>query len=222
MSQSVIAYLILLVFVGVVRLIELRISARNQRGMAEKGVSRVSEPRLSVDGGAAYRGFDFGWARKLCFLHRPLIRPLAAVSFGGAGVFDYVALVGDSYAGEPLECAGDGFDFVGSGDERALSLGAASELFGGVFGIAGDSADLFGLDYGDLGHFGAHFDFALADSRGRRDVDGQSAISRRDGLEAAISAGAVLGTTAGVSAGILRAQILPREPKSCAALSFDT
>ena len=48
--------------------------------------------------------------------------------FGGVGVFDYFALVGDSHAGEPLECAGDGFDFVGSGEQRTLSLGTASEL----------------------------------------------------------------------------------------------
>ena len=78
MSQSVIAYLILLFFVGVVRLIELRISARNQRGMAEKGVSKVSEPRYRWMV-ALHIAVLISAGLEVVFLHRPLIRPLAAV-----------------------------------------------------------------------------------------------------------------------------------------------
>jgi methyltransferase len=78
MSQSVIAYLILLVFVGLVRLVELRISARNQRGMKEKGVSKVSEPgyRWMV---ALHIAVLISAGLEVIFLHRPLILPLAVV-----------------------------------------------------------------------------------------------------------------------------------------------
>lgn len=79
MDRSVIAYLALLLFVAIVRITELQISARNQRRMVQQGVSKVSEPRypwmvilhISVIISAGL---------EVIFLHRPLIVPLAIVS----------------------------------------------------------------------------------------------------------------------------------------------
>ena len=79
MNQSVIAYLLLLLFVAVVRLAELQISARNQRRMGEKGVAKVSDPvfRWMV---LLHLAVLISAALEVIFLHRPLILPLAAVS----------------------------------------------------------------------------------------------------------------------------------------------
>lgn len=79
MNQSVLAYLLLLLFVAAVRLAELQISARNQRRMAEKGVAKVGEPvfRWMV---VLHIAVLISAALEVIFLHRPLIRPLAIAS----------------------------------------------------------------------------------------------------------------------------------------------
>src|SRR3984885_958297 len=46
MPTSVIAYIVLLVLVGVLRLGEMQLSRRNQRRMAKAGVTKVPEPAL--------------------------------------------------------------------------------------------------------------------------------------------------------------------------------
>lgn len=77
MELSVITYLALLVAVGLLRLVELRISKRHQRQMVARGAAKVEEPRFrwmvllhtSVLSGAAM---------EVVFLHRPFIPVLAA------------------------------------------------------------------------------------------------------------------------------------------------
>src|SRR6202162_193633 len=80
MDLSVIAYLILLLLVGVLRIVELRISRRHQQELVARGAAKVDEPR-------------FRWmvllhiavlvraAVEVVFLKRPLIPALAAVMF---------------------------------------------------------------------------------------------------------------------------------------------
>ena len=46
MGLSVIAYLVLLAAVGLLRLVEIWLSKRNKRWLAEKGVAKVPEPRF--------------------------------------------------------------------------------------------------------------------------------------------------------------------------------
>ena len=80
MDLSRIAYIMLLVAVGACRLIEFRISRRNQKILLAKGASRVSEPR--------FQWMVFlhvivlvGAGLEVIFLRRPLI-PALAISMG--------------------------------------------------------------------------------------------------------------------------------------------
>lgn len=79
MKPSVIAYLILLLFVALARLAELQISARNQRRMAEQGVEKVREPRYPWMV-VLHISILISAGLEVAVLHRPLIRPLAAAS----------------------------------------------------------------------------------------------------------------------------------------------
>ncbi len=78
--MSVAAYLALLALVGLGRLVELRISRRNQRRLAAKGAARVREPhfRWMV---LLHAGVLVAAGAEVLFLHRPLI-PLLAISMG--------------------------------------------------------------------------------------------------------------------------------------------
>jgi methyltransferase len=72
------AYLALLALVGVGRLIELRISRRNQRRLEKQGVRKIVEPhfRWMV---ITHAGVLAGAAAEVLLLHRPLIPSLAIV-----------------------------------------------------------------------------------------------------------------------------------------------
>ena len=71
-----IAYLGLLALVGIGRLVELRISRRNQRELQSQGVRKVAEPhfRWMV---ILHGGILIAAALEVIFLHRPLIPGLA-------------------------------------------------------------------------------------------------------------------------------------------------
>lgn len=74
------AYLALLLLVGAGRLLELRISYRNRRRMAERGAAKVSEPyfRWMV---IVHAGVLAGAAVEVVWLRRPLIPSLAIPMF---------------------------------------------------------------------------------------------------------------------------------------------
>jgi methyltransferase len=69
-------YLILLALVGIGRLLELRVSRRNQRRLEKQGVRKIPEPhfRWMV---LLHGGVLAGAAVEVTFLHRPLIPALA-------------------------------------------------------------------------------------------------------------------------------------------------
>lgn len=71
-----IAYLALLALVGIGRLVELRISRRNQRELEKQGVRKVREPhfRWMV---LVHGGILAGAALEVTMFHRPLIPTLA-------------------------------------------------------------------------------------------------------------------------------------------------
>jgi methyltransferase len=71
-----IAYLALLALVGLGRLVELRISRRNQQQLQKKGVRKIAEPhfRWMV---FVHAGVLAGAAAEVLLLHRPLIPALA-------------------------------------------------------------------------------------------------------------------------------------------------
>jgi len=83
MPTSVIAFLILLVLVGALRLGEMQLSARNQRRLAERGVAKVSEPALRWMI-PLHAGILISAGVEVLALHRPLIPALAV---GAAIVF---------------------------------------------------------------------------------------------------------------------------------------
>jgi methyltransferase len=70
------AYLALLALVGLGRLVELRISRRNQQQLAKQGVRKIAEPhfRWMV---FVHAGVLAGAAAEVMLLHRPLIPALA-------------------------------------------------------------------------------------------------------------------------------------------------
>ncbi len=80
MDLSLSAYVVLLLAVGLIRLMEVRISRRNQRRLMAQGVAKVPEPHfrwmillhISVLVGAAL---------EVLFLHRPFI-PALAIGMG--------------------------------------------------------------------------------------------------------------------------------------------
>ncbi len=80
-----IAYLSLLAVVGFGRLIELRISRRNQRKLEKQGVRKVREahfPWMVL----VHGGILVGAALEVTLLHRPLI-PALAIAMGAVFVF---------------------------------------------------------------------------------------------------------------------------------------
>jgi methyltransferase len=80
-----IAYLALLAVVGIGRLLELRISRRNQKNLEKQGVRKIPEPhfRWMVLTHAAVLA---GAAAEVLLLHRPLI-PSLAISMAALFVF---------------------------------------------------------------------------------------------------------------------------------------
>jgi len=76
MGMSVRAYLLLLAAVGLGRLLELRLSARNQRRLSAQGVAKVPEPhfRWMV---LLHLGVLVSAALEVVVLHRPFIPGLA-------------------------------------------------------------------------------------------------------------------------------------------------
>ncbi|MFZ0735975.1 MAG: isoprenylcysteine carboxylmethyltransferase family protein [Candidatus Acidiferrales bacterium] len=81
MPASVAAYLVLLVLVGVLRLVELKISQRNRRSMSDRGAEKVSEPvfRWMV---LVHTGVLISAGAEVLVLHRPLIPGLAVAALG--------------------------------------------------------------------------------------------------------------------------------------------
>lgn len=86
MDLSLIGFLGLLAAVGLLRIVELAISRRNQRALATKGVRKVSEPhfRWMV---LLHIGILVGAALEVVFLRRPFILALATA----AGIFFLLA-----------------------------------------------------------------------------------------------------------------------------------
>ncbi|MFZ0036564.1 MAG: isoprenylcysteine carboxylmethyltransferase family protein [Candidatus Acidiferrales bacterium] len=81
MPTSVIAYIVLLVLVGALRLGEMKLSARNQQRMAKAGVEKVREPALPWMI-FLHVGILISAGLEVLLLHRPLIPALAI----GAGI----------------------------------------------------------------------------------------------------------------------------------------
>jgi len=86
MPATVVAFLILLVLVGIMRLAELRISTRNQRRLAERGIAKIAEPHYRAIV-ALHVGVLFSAALEVLILHRPFIPALAI----GAGLLFVIA-----------------------------------------------------------------------------------------------------------------------------------
>jgi len=80
MELSVIAYLGLLLVVGLLRLVELQISRRHQREMVARGATKVNDPRF-LWMVLVHTGVLVGAAVEVVFLHRPFIPLLAAICF---------------------------------------------------------------------------------------------------------------------------------------------
>ncbi len=80
MELSVIAYLALLLLVGLLRIVELQISRRHQREMVAHGAAKVNDPRFRWMV-LLHTGVLVGAAVEVVFLHRPFIPVLAAVCF---------------------------------------------------------------------------------------------------------------------------------------------
>jgi methyltransferase len=80
MGVSVIAYLALLVVVGLLRLVELRISKRHQRDMVSRGAAKVDEPRFRWMV-LLHTAVLVGAGVEVVFLKRPFIPLLAAIMF---------------------------------------------------------------------------------------------------------------------------------------------
>jgi methyltransferase len=80
MELSVIAYLALLLLVGLLRIVELQISRRHQREMVAHGAAKVNDPRFRWMV-LLHTGVLVGAAVEVVFLHRPFISVLAAVCF---------------------------------------------------------------------------------------------------------------------------------------------
>jgi methyltransferase len=80
MELSVIAYLGLLLLVGLLRIVELQISRRHQREMVARGATKVNDPRF-LWMVLLHTGVLVGAAVEVVFLHRPFIPLLAAICF---------------------------------------------------------------------------------------------------------------------------------------------
>jgi methyltransferase len=80
MELSVIAYLALLLLVGLLRIVELQISRRHQREMVAHGAAKVNDPRFRWMV-LLHTGVLVGAAVEVVFRHRPFIPVLAAVCF---------------------------------------------------------------------------------------------------------------------------------------------
>jgi methyltransferase len=80
MELSVIAYLALLVAVGLLRLVELRISKSHQAKMVARGAARVAEPRFRWMV-VLHTAVLLGAALEVVFLHRPFLPILATAMF---------------------------------------------------------------------------------------------------------------------------------------------
>lgn len=80
MGLSVYLYLVLLAAVGLLRLVELRISRKHQERMLTRGAIRVREPHFKWIV-AVHTGVLVGAALEVALLHRPFLPLLAAPMF---------------------------------------------------------------------------------------------------------------------------------------------
>jgi len=80
MDLSVIVFLGLLFAVALLRLVELRISKRHQKGMAARGAAKIDEPRFRWMV-LLHTAVLLGAALEVVLLRRPFIRLLAAPMF---------------------------------------------------------------------------------------------------------------------------------------------
>lgn len=78
MGLSEVAYLALLAVVGLLRLVEIRVSKRNQRRLASQGVAKVPEPRFRWMV-LFHAGILVSAGLEVVVLQRPLIPALAVV-----------------------------------------------------------------------------------------------------------------------------------------------
>jgi methyltransferase len=80
MDLSVIAFLVLLLVVGLFRILELRISRRHQREMIDRGAAKVDEPRFRWMV-LLHTCVLLGAALEVVFLKRPFLTILATTMF---------------------------------------------------------------------------------------------------------------------------------------------
>jgi len=121
------AYLALLGLVGLERLVELRISRRNQLKLERLGVRKITEPhfRWMV---FVHAGVLACAAAEVLLLHRPLI-PSLAIAMAALFVFtNALRMVGNPDPGGTLERGSDGVFSRRRRDVRSVPVGPASEL----------------------------------------------------------------------------------------------
>jgi len=80
MDVSVIAFLLLLLAVGAMRIVEMRVSRRHQEHMISQGVGKPADPSFRWVA-LVHICVLIGAAVEVVFLHRPFIPWLAAVAF---------------------------------------------------------------------------------------------------------------------------------------------
>jgi methyltransferase len=80
MDVSVIAFLLLLLAVGAMRIVEMRVSKRHQKQMMSQGIAKPNDPSFRWVA-VVHICVLIGAAVEVVFLHRPLIPWLAIVAF---------------------------------------------------------------------------------------------------------------------------------------------
>jgi len=145
MDVSVYLFLALLLVVGLLRLVELRISKRHQNEMSARGAVKVDEPKFRWMV-LLHTSVLLGAALEVVLLRRPFILWLGApmiVVFLAANAVRWWVI-------RSLGSTGTFKSWIHAprrGDLWTFSLRPASKLCGGVCGDAGSSADSHGVDH---------------------------------------------------------------------------
>jgi methyltransferase len=77
LGGSTLLFLLLLAAVGAIRIVELRVSKRHQRALADRGIAREAEPAFAAMV-LLHTGVLVGAAVEVVALHRPLVPAIAA------------------------------------------------------------------------------------------------------------------------------------------------
>ena len=91
-----------------------------------------------------------GAALEVILLHRPFIAPLASAALLAFLLATAAALVGDSHAGNALECGGGGFGYSWRGRQGPVSVDSPSELPGRLRGDDCAAAGAHRMDHRDF------------------------------------------------------------------------